>query len=321
MDNKLIQKFIEGKCSAEELNIIQAYFDSNNLKELEDDMFEKWMSEDSDHDHTIEEKLIWNNISTEISSNKKDKSKVLKLVQWSSYVAASVIILVMLNFYFNTDRINYLTTVNTSKNPIQVVLEDGTKIWLKRGSKLVYKEHFSKNERIVKLTGEAFFNVTHNKKKPFIVYHNGIKTIVLGTKFNINTESHNLAEISLFEGSVKIVNLKKNEWIIKPGEELVYNFRTSKTNIQKFDIESNNILAWKNGKYIFKNKSILKVLKSLTDYYNIEFKFDRSNLINKKITCEFPLDENLDNALEIILFPHQLDFKYENGIISIVNKK
>jgi len=316
MIDDLIQKFVEGKCTAQELDFLKSYFDSDNQSELEEIMLKKWSSENASIETSLEKTHVWSEISSEISKEPKTQRNTRKLTQWTLSIAASLIAIIGLVAFFNSINSNPISTINNGNDPLLVQLEDGTKVWLKTGSSLQYNEHFAASERLVELHGEAYFEVAHNVEKPFKVSHNNVQTVVLGTAFNINTTNQNQAKVSLFNGSVKLVKLNK-EWFIKPGEEITYHTNSFAPTISKFNLTSNNILAWKTQKFEFKNQPIEEVLMTLEKHYQINIEYNKDNILNKNITCELDFNENIDNALQVILFPHQLIFTKENGNIII----
>ncbi len=128
--------------------------------------------------------------------------------------------------YANSKNDNALQNsgYNTAATPrggqFQLILSDGTKVWLNAASSIRYPVVFKGNERRVELTGEAYFEVAHNKEKPFRVVSNGQTVEVLGTHFNINAYSNeNTVRTTLLEGSVRVSTGSKNQ-LIKPGEQV-----------------------------------------------------------------------------------------------------
>jgi transmembrane sensor len=157
---------------------------------------------------------------------------------------------------------NTLTTARGEKSPYPLVLADGTKVWLNAESSLSFPVAFNSKERIVKLTGEAYFEVKHNVSQPFKVQTEKQTIEDIGTSFNVNAYAdESTTNTTLIEGSVKINNL-----ILKPGEQTDGN-KVSEVNTAQF-------LAWKNNDFDFEGDRIETVMRQLTRWYNIEVTYE-----------------------------------------------
>jgi transmembrane sensor len=153
-------------------------------------------------------------------------------------------------------------TFNTMSTPrggqYQLSLPDGSKVWLNSESSITYPVVFAAQERKVKITGEAYFEVTKDRTKPFRVETNDMQVEVLGTHFNIKAYAdEGPAKTSLLEGSVKI-----DKQILKPGQAFM-NGRIVPTNVDQ-DV------AWKNGIFNFNNQNLSQVMKELARWYDLE---------------------------------------------------
>ncbi len=170
---------------------------------------------------------------------------------------------------------------NTITNPrgsrvLDIVLSDGSKIWLNAASSITYPIVFKGNERKVSITGEAYFEVAgqyiNGVKLPFIVSSKGTDITVLGTHFNVNTyENEKDVRVTLLEGSVNVEN-KENEGkalLLKPGEQAVVNKGKIALN-RTPNIEE--IMAWKNGMFIMHSTDLAALMRQLERWYDIEVK-------------------------------------------------
>ncbi|AYL96763.1 FecR family protein [Mucilaginibacter celer] len=160
----------------------------------------------------------------------------------------------------------------------QVVLPDGTEVWLNSSSSLSYPTEFSGNERRVKLTGEAYFEVAKNKDKPFYVEMNNTQIRVLGTHFDVSAYSDD-SEITttLLEGSVQVSKYSKQA-LLKPGQQAVVGNITD--NIAVAKVNTNTAVAWKNGYFVFDDEDIATIMKKVSRWYNadVEYKGDFNGL-------------------------------------------
>jgi ferric-dicitrate binding protein FerR (iron transport regulator) len=189
----------------------------------------------------------------------------------------------------------------------QLVLADGTKVWLNAASSIKYPVVFNGNERRVELTGEAYFEVAHNKEKPFRVISNGQQVEVLGTQFNINAYGdENAVKTTLLEGSVKVSSAGKDK-ILKPGEQA----QLEGGNIRVAEVDVDEVMAWKNGFFYFKDANIQGVMKELARWYDVEVKYD-GVLPSRAFSGEIPRNVNASQILDILTFKkihYQIDGK------------
>lgn len=164
------------------------------------------------------------------------------------------------------------TVYNTLSTPkggqYQVVLSDGSKVWLNAASSLHFPTAFTDSQRIVELTGEGYFEVAKNREKPFLVRVGDVQVKVLGTHFNVNAYGDESAvKTSLLEGSVKITKGNANG-ILKPGEQAVLNNKDDRLEIGKTDMDA--VMAWKNGLFQFEGADITTIMKEIGRWYNVE---------------------------------------------------
>lgn len=165
----------------------------------------------------------------------------------------------------------YQTIITPNGGQFQVVLPDGTKVWLNAASSLKYPVSFSGNSRKVYLEGEAYFEVMKNAAAPFVVKSEKQSVTVLGTHFNVNTYlDEKVIRTTLLEGSVSVRDDSKGqEVLIKPGEQLEL---TGQMNVRKVDVA--NAVAWKNGRFNFQDQSLEEVLRQLARWYDIDVVYD-----------------------------------------------
>lgn len=163
-------------------------------------------------------------------------------------------------------------TYNTLSTPrggqYQVVLPDGSKVWLNASSSLHFPTAFVGKFREVELTGEAYFEVAKNKEKPFHVKVNDMQVEVLGTHFDVNAyQDENAIRTSLLEGSVKITKGTASD-LLKPGQQGV--IKKNDNNIEIKNADMNEVIAWKNGLFQFDGAGIKTIMSEISRWYNVE---------------------------------------------------
>jgi len=170
---------------------------------------------------------------------------------------------------FIRDTVISYNTVSTPRGgQYQIVLSDGSKVWLNAASSIRFPTAFSGSLREVELTGEAYFEVAKNKEKPFQVKVRDMKIAVLGTHFNVKAyEDEAETKTSLLEGSVKIIQ-GKEAGLLKPGQQAVINFKDDKVKIATADMVE--VIAWKNGLFRFEGANIETIMREIGRWYDVE---------------------------------------------------
>ncbi len=202
-----------------------------------------------------------------------------------SWYHAAAIILVLLgmgywlslqNLRLDTKEVyvqNQLITAKGSKG--KFILPDGTTVWLNTDSKLIYPEKFDANKRAVRLEGEGYFEVTENKKKPFIVQSGDLDIEVLGTKFDISNYSfQDKMDVVLLSGSVKVSGERLNDNVLlKPNQILKY-YKHGEATIE--ETKAHLHADWIKERLVFDNTSLSDIIISLEGWYNISIECPRS---------------------------------------------
>jgi transmembrane sensor len=173
-----------------------------------------------------------------------------------------------------------LVAFNTIATPrggqYEVVLPDGTKVWLNAASSLKYPTTFTGSERRVELTGEAYFEVAKNAARPFFVTSGGQTVEVLGTHFNINSYFDEKAiKTTLLEGSIKVSD-GINKAVIKPGQQSIIqspdNHRDNNSIIIR-EADTEEAIAWKNGKFLFNYTDLQTIMRELSRWYDVDVEY------------------------------------------------
>lgn len=174
-------------------------------------------------------------------------------------------------------------SINTIATPrggqYQLVLEDGTKVWLNAASSIKFPTHFAGSQRAVDITGEVYFEVAKNKNMPFIVRTQNQQIEVLGTHFNVNSYTDEAKETTtLLEGSVKVAKLKNGavqvgaSKIISPGQEASLTSADKAISVNPADLEA--AVSWKNGYFKFDKADIQTVMRQISRWYNVDVKYN-----------------------------------------------
>jgi transmembrane sensor len=204
-------------------------------------------------------------------------------------------------------------TNNTVTTPrggqYQIYLPDGTHVWLNAASVLTYPQSFAGKTRRVKLEGEGYFEVTKNKAMPFHVITGTQDVEVTGTHFNINgyMDDHTI-NTTLLEGSITVHHEHRSQKII-PGQQTILTTDPSAIKVQVVDTEE--VVAWKNGIFEFNNSSLRQIMSQLERWYDI--KVDYSSLPAKRYNGMVPRSANLSQVLKMLEVTGNIKFKIENN--------
>ncbi len=216
-----------------------------------------------------------------------------------------------------TDQYNELT-IPKGKS-YSLVLSDGTKVWLNALTTIKYPVKFSKGERKVFITGEAFFDVYRDVNHPFIVHTESYDVKVLGTEFNVSAypEEKNTSA-TLVSGSITIPQEDGYDIQIKAGEQYKYNRESSSVTIEQVDVEL--YTSWRNDIMRIEQMPLEEIVNIIKRRYDIEFKFSDEQSRYELFTGKLPLNDNLAIVLEQLSKVSNIKFQYSGGVVNITYK-
>ena len=161
---------------------------------------------------------------------------------------------------------NNITTPNGGQ--YQILLSDGSKVWLNDASSLKFPTVFSGEARSVELTGEAYFEVSRNEKMPFTVKANGTQVLVLGTHFNVMAyPDEKQVQTTLLEGAVKLIHADAMTFL-KPGQQGTITENEEGYQVSRADVAS--AIAWKNGYFLLDNTSLPRLMRQISRWYDVD---------------------------------------------------
>lgn len=181
-----------------------------------------------------------------------------------------------------------------------ILLPDGTRVILNENSKLDYSASFNQSSRNVYLTGEAFFDVMHNAKKPFFVHTGKLVTRVLGTAFNIRAYPGDAAvAVTVTRGKVQVQSdsTMKTLGVLSAGDQLIVDRHSSATLYSRVNVEK--VLEWNAGNMMFNNATLEEVAVALSNRFDVSFHFQHEELKHCRFTADFS-NESLEQSLEVI---------------------
>jgi transmembrane sensor len=207
-------------------------------------------------------------------------------------------------------------TISTPRGgQYQVILPDGTHVWLNAASSLRFPSAFKGEKRLVKLNGEAYFEVAKNKRMPFIVQTENQEVEVLGTHFNISSYTDETApKTTLLEGSVK-VTAQTGQKVLSPGEQAQTNKDTRMIKVMPVSIE--DAIAWKNGYFVFNDEKLESIMHRVSRWYDVEYHFE-----GKQGDLSFlgvvERSKNISSLLKVLESTGNVHFKIEGRKIIVM---
>ncbi|MFT2009156.1 FecR family protein [Pontibacter sp. 13R65] len=216
-------------------------------------------------------------------------------------VAASIVLVLSIALGFSPDLrqrlFNQQLVVTATNGQQELLLPDGTKVYLNRNARLTYSKAFTGGKREVHLKGEAFFEVAKDPDKPFEVTSGAVVTQVLGTSFNINATAPDTVAVTVVTGKVAVfaAGNEQERLLMLPGESSSYQSGT----LRKATEKDLNFLAWKTNSLIFRNTPLPQVLKDLNKHYHVSLQLSTNNLQQCELTSTFE-QQSLEEVLEEI---------------------
>lgn len=215
----------------------------------------------------------------------------------------------------NTSVVDTNTVSTPRGSEYQVVLPDGTKVWLNAASSLTFPIAFTGKERKVFLTGEAYFEVAKNKHKPFKVKFNHEEVEVLGTHFNIMAYKDEAeTKATLIEGSVKVTRNNVQRLLV-PGQQAVSNQSTDGLSVYEANVQ--DVIAWKDGYFVFRDANIETIMRQAARWYDIEVVYT-GDLSKKKFGGRISKYENISELLKNLEITGTIHFKTEGKRIIVM---
>lgn len=303
---EIIIKYLEGRATEAEqaellewLRIKKNRIDFNSVSLV-------WKKSLNDQEYPGKSEETWNKIQAVLlqkSYNGWQKTKKLNQLFRIAALFFLFLSIGILTYYFTTSGIKkteqYTSVIAENGHISKVELPDSSVVWLNSGSKISYSNSFALTNRNINLTGEAYFQVTKNKKLPLIVTNGELQVKVLGTQFNVSAYPE-CGEVSvvLESGSVEMLNpnIESFHLKLKPGERAVFNKTSNK--LQVSNVNTSKFTSWKEGIINIYNQTLEEVVEKLETRYNQKFILD--NEVKNYIYTFTIKNESLDEIIQLM---------------------
>lgn len=318
MNNDKLWQLIADKMGGAISDSNQALLDEMIKDPINRSIYDILMEEAADKNNTAEEynEDLYDLIKLKISK----RDALTKKMRFISIAAAFVLCIIggySLGHIMPDDKIQTITYNCVTGGYSSFLLPDETKVYVNSGTKLIYPIRFTGKTREVEVDGEAYFEVTKDEEKPFIVKTDHISVKVLGTSFNLKSYSSDTTSIlSLVSGSVEYqINGSDESFRLKPNEQMIFTKNTGKTEIKNFNTEY--LIAWKDGNLSFAKTTLEELCKILEQRFGYKIIIENKELSKMVLTGSFSNNENIFQILDVIKISKDISYHLNNDVIVI----
>jgi transmembrane sensor len=236
-------------------------------------------------------------------------------------IAATFLLCCICAFFYqqaDTGKPNLISVTANKGHISMVLLPDGSKVWLNSGSTLNYPRAFSKIRAVELINGEAFFDIRHDKRHPFIVHYGKLHAEVLGTSFNVKYyRKLNDVRVTVVTGLVEVGNDKQSFGLVSPDKEIIYNQKSNTHNLRL--INSQKVAAWKAREINLFDVPFEDLMLTIENVYNVKVNYNHDEMKNVITTIHFSSGDDIKQVLEIIKTIHGLDYTINGKEVELKN--
>jgi len=335
-DKKLIKKYLLGQCTPDELVVMHTFLLKEDAEEIIDEVWaEEWeaFQENEITDREIsgwKERFLKERLETPMLLPEEIVVTQIpgKYSGLWKYAAIWAAITLSIGTYFGIRKINtdgsihqsliaMQETVNPYGQRSTIKLADSSVVYLGAGSKLIYPAQFTGNSREITLQGEAFFEVTKNPKKPFVIHTGNIRTWVLGTSFRVNAFAGKPSFVEVATGKVRVdqqhARGKTSLAVLTPGQRL--NWDNHKAVLTRVNAE--DVKEWKNGRLVFNHSTLQELTHVLERWYNVKIKFADPARERLHMTITLTATMPLKQIMEVLASTGRFTYQYKEKAITI----
>lgn len=357
-NNELFTRVLTGDASVEEKEYLLKWIEESEYnKKLFFEMKDIWDVSHASTDGRFNSDTSWEMFKRQIDIHEAEGIKKKNRQIFRSFLKIASIVIISISLSWLAFSLSYYRASLFAKNEIitpkgsktQIMLPDGTKVWLNSGSNLTYYSDYNKQKREVVLSGEAFFEVIKNPDKPFVVKTGKINIKAYGTSFNVKSYPSDLfVETTLLNGKVTIeqVATKKTLAILKPNQKSIFykenigpnlikilklnKQENSKDSIIEINTDENILLtqtntetvtAWKEQKLYFSSETFDEIATKLERWYGVNIHLQSDELLNERFTGKFTHNEPLVQVLEAIKITTPISYSIKLNDVYINLKK
>ena len=319
MDNvrlaSLFRRYLDGSCSSDEESELLAYITENDNEETRSLLKGIWNNPVRKLSQSQEQRILQQILLQEI--NVSGESRHFGWIRIAASIALiGVVALGLYQFY--SDKDETIPEIAVAKSDHRFIkLSDGSTVILNEGSTLDYPDAFSGAKREVTLSGEAFFNISHDPGRPFLVRTGQLTTTVLGTSFNVKAyDDQDDITVTVTRGKVSVSDDKNVLGIITPDQQITFHKKTRKA--QQDLVSATEVIAWAETDLYFEDVSITDAFARLEERFSVTIEFEEEKVRDCRFTATFVKGEDLNQILDVICEFNNLEYsETETGDIEI----
>jgi len=319
----LIVKFFAGEISDNEIILLKSWLEQDpENRRIFNEENELWQEASVQTKYELyKTEAVWTNISSRLGFRKNNCRSVTLLSRNRSRVliaAAAVACLMTIGSLslwiagktsLNQIEAASITVATKEGDKAHISLADSTEIILNSGSTLQYNGKYNLKDRIVKFTGEAFFDVHTNPDKPFIVQLNQMSISATGTRFNVYSfPNENRIEATLEEGEIQVSMDGREPVNLKSGQQAVYFVRSGEVLIR--DVATDTYTSWKENKLRLNDTPFEEALRRIARKYNVSFEISNRDLLDLRYTATF-IDESIEEVMQMLKTISPITYKIQ----------
>lgn len=327
----LLRKYVNGRCSPEELahveQILQSGHHQKLWKEVLDETALQYMvTPDQPTDQRPEhifpriKKAISQRATPKPMRSAKPYRRVLRIAAAVSLLVTSMLILRHWDSVGTSEpAVVWLQDSTHTHQRKGIRLADGTEVWLNASTHIRFPKQFLSDSREVYLSGEAFFIVTKDSSRPFIVHTQSLRTTVLGTSFNIASQAAKPGVVTVATGRVQVdrqdgrMDDNRPLALLTPNQQLTYDAKTASSEVH--EVDASLVTAWKEKRIVLKNRRLDEAAVVLENYYNVSIRFEQEIIRSCLLTATFARDEPLEKILRTLNTILNVQYRRENSTI------
>lgn len=323
MDKELLNKYFNDQCSGDELDEVLSWFNTEEGQSfIEEEIDEQYYQNEGNQDAFLYPEIDSEKVFNKIQLYKKRDTKA----NYRIFIRVVAILLLIGTFSIGLYWSGAISTNKKKSSPATITYQtksnqhdiisllDGTKIYLNEESSLTVPQNFGDTKRVVQLNGEAYFEVAHDPAHPFLVNAIGSTVEVLGTKFNVKTNSKSEdVQVAVVKGKVALKKKGKEHEasaLLTRNHFGILHLQRNQITIEKGNVS--NYLSWLNNRLIFKGESLLTVSRQLEHIYHIKIEFSTNKIKALNLTANFQKTD-LKDVLKIISNSLDIHFRVDNN--------
>ncbi|SFD14144.1 FecR family protein [Chitinophaga sp. CF118] len=315
----LIDQYLKGLLNKQEVEYVENWLDSLENKEAFDTLPAQELANDK--------QVMYNKLTARINNHEQKRGTVIFSFSRNKFlkIAASVIIIVAAGFLSRESLLNLIAphrstyVAGTAGSIKKQILSDGTIVWLKGNSKLIFPLTFGHGDRKVTLQGEALFEVAKDAQHPFLIYCGSLTTKVLGTSFNIRNTGSEIA-VSVLTGKISLTTGQSKELMLYANENAVYSEpQATITKAQKAGRALHELTKGTEYDMAFNDAGMRDVIQRIEKKFNVDIQLEDPAIVNNLITADMT-DQSLQKTMEMISQALNLEVQIKGPIILLQPK-